>query len=168
LLTLAPLRSLKYTHSWLTTSGSDSYSTWLVHLYSPRALRADSPKTPLATSFYFRVTYHVIITQASQWSAGGRPAENGLLPSRNRYWRHLRMRRHEGNSSTGLLRHPAGVPRHRCCAMPWANPSHYVFLTKNIRIVIIAFILSVLQCMLWEWRKAEVRNLLIYFLSFLW
>jgi hypothetical protein len=42
--------------------------------------------------FYCRVTYHVII-QASHWSAGGRPTENGLLPLRNRCWRHLRMRR---------------------------------------------------------------------------
>jgi hypothetical protein len=37
--------------------------------------------------------YHVIITQASHWSAGHCPAENGLLLLRSRYRRHLRMRR---------------------------------------------------------------------------
>jgi hypothetical protein len=35
--------------------------------------------------FYCRVTYNVVITQASHWSAGHCPAENGLLLLRNRY-----------------------------------------------------------------------------------
>jgi hypothetical protein len=46
-------------------------SAWLVHWYS---LRADPPKTLLATSVLLSRHVHIIITQASHWSAACCPA----------------------------------------------------------------------------------------------
>jgi hypothetical protein len=35
----------------------------------------------------------------------------------------------------------------------------HAFTAKNMHVFTITFILSMLQCMLWGWRKAEERNL---------
>jgi hypothetical protein len=56
-------------------------STDIVSERSERTRR----KHRLRHLFYCRVTYHVIITRTSHWSAGRCPAENGLLLLRNRY-----------------------------------------------------------------------------------
>jgi hypothetical protein len=88
---------------------------WFTDIILERSERTRR-KYRLRHLFYCRVTYYVSITEASHWSAGGHPAENGLLPSRNLYC---------------CLTSPAGVPRDHCCAMPWANPSQYIHTLKN-------------------------------------
>jgi hypothetical protein len=105
-LTGIAYNSLQYTHS-LTQSQIHSLASsqslihyctlsgiqltdqlgWFAYIVPERSERTRR-KHRLRHPFYCRVTYHVII-QASHWSAGRRRAENGLLPLRNRCWRHL-------------------------------------------------------------------------------
>jgi hypothetical protein len=105
--------------------------TWSVDSYILRALRADSPKTPLATSVLLSrhvPRHHPGISLVCWWLPSRKPSptveQSLLLPDVTCVCAvyHYVTR---ACADIGLLRQPAGLPRDRCSAMPRANPSQY-------------------------------------------
>jgi hypothetical protein len=76
------------------------------------ALRAHSPKTPFSRSVLLSRHVHIIITQASHWSAACCSAT---------CYKHLPY---------CCMTSPAGLLHDRCSAMPWANSSQYIWFTN--------------------------------------